>query len=132
MVVTTTAICQEMALACQADNAARAEARAPKMMTMAYPTSTPDLCRLCAFNEDNELPPFWRHFVTIGGKNKDGALSTLQRIITERAAEATSTQVAALVPTALFECISQFRLGGEVDNVLDGLTPFMIVPPNYH
>ena len=43
-----------------------------------------------------------------------------------------STQVAALVPAALFECISQFRLGGEVDNVLDGLTPFMTVPPNYH
>ena len=78
MVITTAAVRQEMALARQAADAACAEARAPKTMTAAYPTFAPILRRLCAVDSDDELPPFWRHFATLGGKNKGDALSTLQ------------------------------------------------------
>ena len=76
MVITTAAIRQEMALTRQAADAARTEARAPKTMTAAYPTFAPVLCRLCAVDADDELPPFWRHFTTLGGENKGDALST--------------------------------------------------------
>ena len=95
MVVANAAIRQELSLARLAADAARAEASAPKTMTEAYPTFTLVLHQLCTIDTDDELPPFWKLYATLGGK-KGHALATFQQLIDQRSMEATSTGVAPL------------------------------------
>ena len=65
---TTVAVRQELALSRASTEAARAEAKAPKSVTGAYPTVAPMLHRLCAVDNDADLPTFWREMATTSGK----------------------------------------------------------------
>ena len=131
MVATSAAIRQEMALQRLDKEEARLEAKAPKTMTEAYPAMATSLRRLCGVPTDDVLPLFWRILASLGGK-KHQALAALQQLVTERANEPESARKTIVVSVALFECVSQFRLGAEVDNIMDGVSPFLVVPTTYY
>ena len=132
LMVTTAAVHQEFALARASAEAARAEARAPKTMTEAYATFAPPLRRLCGVEDDGALPTFWKEHATTGGK-KNQSMASLQQLVNDRANDPASSRCTIVVSVALFECIVQFRLGAaDLDNILDGVTPFLVCPPYYH
>ena len=81
LLVTTAAMRQEFALARAIAEAARAEAKAPKTFSEAYPTVAPMLRRLCAVDSDAELPEIWREHAAAGEK-KHQTLACLQRLVT--------------------------------------------------
>ena len=132
IMATTTAVHQEFALARASAEAARVEARAPKTMSDTYPTNAPPLRRLCGVEDDNALPAFWKEHAVTGGK-KYHSMASLQQLINDRACDPASSRCTIVVSVALFECIAQFRLGtADLDNILDGVTPFLVCPPYYH
>ena len=57
--VTTGAMRQEFAIVRATAEAACAEAKAPKTISEAHPTVAPLLRRLCAVEDDTDLPTFW-------------------------------------------------------------------------
>ena len=132
LIVTTAAVRQELALSRASAEAARADARAPKTMTEAYPTMAPPLRRLCGVETDALVPTFWQEHASTGGK-KYHSMACLQQLVSDRANDATSSRCTIVVSVALFECISQFRLGSaDLDNILEGVSPFLVCPPYYH
>ena len=131
-VATTAAVRQELALSRASAEAARAEARAPKTFTDAYPTLAPSLYRLCSVDDDAAIPAFWKEIATTGGK-KHQSMACLQQLVSNRASEPDSARSPIVVSPALFERVSQFRLGSvDPDDILEGITPFLICPQHYH
>ena len=131
-VATTAAVRQELALSRANAEAARAEAKAPKTVASAFPTMAPLLHRLCAVEDDGLLPTFWREHATTGGK-KHQSLACLQQLVSNRAGDPNSARSNIVVSVALFERIAQFRLGAaDTDDLLEGLSPFLICPQYYH
>ena len=129
---TTAAVRQELALSRANAEAARAEAKAPKSVTEAYPTMAPFLHRLCSVEDDADLPTFWREHATTGGK-KHQSLACLQQLVSARASEPASARSPIVVSVALFERIAQFRLGApDTDDLEEGISPFLICPQYYH
>ena len=127
LVATSAAIRQELSLQ-RADTAqARQEAKAPKTMSEVYPAIAPGLRRLCHVEDDAELPRFWVLFAALKGKQGQG-ISALQQLVSARAREPDSAQEDFNVTLNLFLGISQFRLSVDVDNLLDGLSPFLLEP----
>ena len=60
-------------------------------------------------------------------------MASLQQLVNDRASDPNSSRCTIVVSVALFECIAQFRLGAaDLDNILDGITPFLVCPPYYH
>ena len=131
-VATTALVRQEFALARANDQAARAEAKAPKTVSDTYPTMAPLLRRLCAVDSDEALPTFWREHATTGGK-KHQSLACLQQLVSKRADDPDSARSHVVVSVALFEKIAQFRLGApDTDDLEEGLSPFLICPQHYY
>ena len=131
-VATTAAVRQELALSRASAEAARAEARAPKSITSAFPTVAPLLRRLCGVDDDASAPIYWREHATAGGK-KYHSMACLQQLVSNRASEPDSARTPIVVTVALFERISQFRLGApDPDDILEGVTPFLVCPQHYH
>ena len=131
-VATTAVVRQEFALARANAEAARADAKAPKTVTEAFPTMAHELRLLCSVDSDEALPTFWREFATAGGK-KQHALPCLQQLVSRRAKDPYSAQSPIVVSVALFERVAQFRLGApDTDDLEEGLSPFLICPQHYH
>ena len=129
---TQAAVRQELALTRAEAVAARTPARAPKTVSSAYPTFAPRLRRLCGVDDDEALPTFWKEHATAGGK-KHQSMACLQQLVSDRADEPGSAQSQIVVSVALFEGISNFRLGAaDPNNILEGVTPFLICPQYYH
>ena len=132
LMVTTAAVRQELALSRESAEAARAEARAPKSITSAFPTVAPLLRRLFGVDDDAAAPIFWREHATAGGK-KYHSMACLQQLVSNRASEPDSARTPMVVTVALFERISQFRLGAaDPDDILEGITPFLVCPQHYY
>ena len=131
-VATTAAVRQELALSRANAEAARAEAKAPKSVTSAFPTMAPLLHRLCAVTEDGMLPTFWKEHATTGGR-KHQSLACLQQLVSNRASDPSSARSNIVVSVALFERVTQFRLGAaDTDDLLEGVSPYLICPQYYH
>ena len=60
-------------------------------------------------------------------------MACLQQLVSNRANEPDSARSPIVVSPALFERVSQFRLGSvDPDDILEGITPFLICPQHYH
>ena len=131
-VATTAVVRQEFALARANAEAARAEAKAPKSFTEAFPAQALRLRRLCSVERHDLLPIFWIEHAATGGK-KAQSLSLLQQLVSNRSDDPSSARSHIMVSVALFESVSQFHLGApDTDDLEEGISPFLICPQYHH